>query len=191
MAPIFILDAYNILRQFVKPVDVERDLEGARGTLEARLREFADTCPRGTRIVVVYDGKRGVVPRPRLEGGLEIVFSAPPRKADDVVLDLCRKLEGSAEVHAVTSDLRDIGNRIQGLRLRHWRSRDFADHVRRRTRRTRGEGGRAGPNDAEWDDGAEAKPGDVSPEEVKAWVERFGFGESGPVNPGGSGENSA
>ena len=182
MPPTFIVDAYNLIRRLVPGETLERSLGEARATLESKLRTFRRAHGRGTRIILVYDGSAGAPPEREGEPGFEVRFSRPPRKADDVVLDLARRLEGEGDVHVVSSDEHDIGRRIEGLRLRRLTAGDFAALVERRIAGSAGRsaGGGAGGGAGGRAGGEEPrKPRAVSPEEARAWVEEFGFGDDG------------
>ena len=174
--PTFILDAYNILPEMVSKDALKGDLEAARDVLEARLRSFRRVYGQKTRIILVYDGERGAPPSIPGEPGFEVRFSRPPRKADDVILELTRQLEGEGEVHVVTSDYKDIGQRVRALRVRLWSAREFAALVERRIGSS-GPAGRKVDGPRMDEEPGSRKPGGVSPADAEAWVKEFGFGE--------------
>lgn len=172
----YILDGYNVARAMLSADDLRGDLEAVRGTLEAKLARFLQGAGRRARIVLVYDGASGQSGHASSCEGLEVVFARPPRRADDLILDLCRRREGEGDLHVVTSDLADIGNRIQALRLRHWTSADFAALVRDRARTASGHiaGGRAGRGEGPEGTGTE-KPTQVSAADTEGWLHEFGL----------------
>jgi predicted RNA-binding protein with PIN domain len=167
----FVIDGYNLLHQL--PAEKgPQDLSERRRRLEFRLRGFLYAGKLAARLIVVYDGERGMAGPPRRERGFEIIFSRPPRTADDVILDLCRQLESEPEVHVVTSDITDIASKLPGLRVRHWTSQEFLSLLEKRRRRASG-----GPRRQAGGEAGEAgeKPGEVTGDEVAEWARRFGF----------------
>ncbi|MBI1737379.1 MAG: NYN domain-containing protein [Candidatus Rokubacteria bacterium] len=98
----WLLDGYNVIRR-------DPDLHGAEeaGLAAARaalLRRVVDAERRsGDPFTVVFDGAPGPGPASS-PGRIEVVFSRPPRTADDVLMDLARRLRDGAIV--VTSDRR-------------------------------------------------------------------------------------
>jgi predicted RNA-binding protein with PIN domain len=169
----FIVDGYNVMHSILSRRERAGSLEQARAVLEARLEAFGRGSG-GARILLVYDGARGVFAGGRDAGGLEVIFSRPPRTADDVVIDLCRKLDGSPGLHVVTSDLKDIASRVGRLRLRHLTAGEFGRLVAGRIEKLAGGRRR---------EAADAKPGKVAPEEVDDWVRKFGFEDSSEESP--------
>ena len=96
----WLVDGYNVIRR-------EPDLAGAeeRGLHAGRaalLRMVGDAARRsGERFTVVFDGAPTGAPSAS-PGQVEVVFSRPPQKADDVLMSLARRLREAAVV--VTSD---------------------------------------------------------------------------------------
>ncbi len=182
MPDAFIIDAYNVIRRILTASEASLNSESARSVLEARLRAFRQASGPGTRIFLVYDGELGLPQPARREKGFEVYFSKPPRKADDVVLDLAQRHEGERGVHVVTSDFSDIAHRVRGLRVKHLTSQEFAELLAHRVspKGARGKG-ESKPGDGR----EEAKPESISSTEVDAWLKTFGFDGSG-----GSGSSS-
>jgi predicted RNA-binding protein with PIN domain len=171
----YILDGYNVARHLLCAEELCRELEAIREALEGKLIEFLRGLRRRTRIVLVYDGASGRVGDASRCPGLEVRFARPPERADDLILKLCRLGEGEGDLHVVTSDLADIGNRVRGLRLEHWTSAEFAAFVEARARRDAD--ARAGRADRE-------KPARVSPADAEGWLREFGlerFGGEGEL----------
>jgi predicted RNA-binding protein with PIN domain len=161
-----IIDGYNLLRKLPDRSGPRDELESGRAALEAKLRRYLSDH-RGVQIILVYDGGLVGQPTRQATAGLEVLFSRPPRQADDLVLDLARRLEGSTEVTVVTSDMADIGNRLAGLRVRLCSSEVFARRLTpSRTRTAAGQG----------DDIGDEKPAALAADEARTWVEEFGFG---------------
>ncbi len=171
----YIVDAYNLVHRAYREDLEQPELQTARRLLEDRLRRFQATHRRGVRIIVVWDGDRGGGVRSTRQRSFEVIFSRPPQKADDVVIEYARRLEGTGDVCVVTSDLRDIGFPLTGLRCRHMRSEDFASEVA--TRLDGAGGGRAGGKAAAAGD----KPHGPRGEQVDEWLREFGL--SGEAEP--------
>jgi len=165
----FIIDGYNLMWSILSRRAKRESLERSRALLESRLEEFL-RASRGARIFLVYDGARGVFASARREPRFEVHFAMPPRTADDLVIELCRKLEGSPGLHVVTSDFKDIASRVASLRLRHLTAREFGSLIESRT----GKVARRGATVAD-----DTKPEGSGPEEVDDWVRKFGFEDSG------------
>lgn len=171
MPSTFIIDGYNLIRLLV-PSRGEGSLLGtARDALEAKLRAFRRASEPGTRIHLVYDGESGHAAPASREKGFQVYFSRPPHTADDVVLDLARRLEGERGLHVVTSDFADIAHQIAHLRLRHLTSRDFAEILEARLRKVR--------RPARKEDAAEKPDSRLSATDVADWAREFGFEEEG------------
>jgi predicted RNA-binding protein with PIN domain len=97
----WLIDGYNVVRR-------DPDLRAAEtGSLEAgrgALLRLVGAAARRTsdHFVVVFDGAH---PRGRdpMAGQVEVMFSRPPRTADDVLVDLARKA-GAGAAAVVSSD---------------------------------------------------------------------------------------
>ncbi len=201
---IYIIDGYNLLLRAFRHLEGE-DLRAARERLEVRLREFLRTVGAGVRLILVYDGARDVAaPHAvrRNDPGLEVVFSAPPRTADDAIIEECRRLEGTAPLTVVTSDLKDIASAVRGLRLRHQTSEDFADVLDEAMSlpwagRTGSTGTTAGSGPAGQEvsppapSGEKPTPEEVSPAEVEEWVKIFSQPKGPRRKPPGGGSGGA
>ena len=163
-----IVDGYNLLH-FFSPGFADRGaLQRERNQLEAELERFRRR--RRARILLIYDGSIGVTSEGRRRKGFEVYVSRPPRQADDVILDLCRKLEGSTELAVVTSDFHDIGTRLRGLPIRLMGSREFVQLLRR-------QGHSVGQDTEGAAEAGGEKPTGLSAGEVADWLRDFGFRE--------------
>jgi hypothetical protein len=167
----YIVDAYNVIRSLVGPADMGRGLETARRILEGKLRAFR-AAPPGARVILIYDGSRGAPPDPPREPGLEIRFARPPARADDLVVETARSLEGKRGIHVVSSDIGDIVDRVARLRVTPLSAAAFAALVERKLSARGGtpRGGHAAGSH-------ESKPETIASAEVEDWVRRFGFAE--------------
>ncbi|MGQ9590013.1 MAG: NYN domain-containing protein [Planctomycetota bacterium] len=164
----YIVDGYNLLPKVLSEEERSRGLEAARALLEARLRALRSSAGGNVRFILVYDGALGAPGSRTSEPGFEVHFAKPPRKADDAILELSRKLEGSGAVCVVTSDVADIGGRIRGLRVSRASSEEFA----RKVIAALGLG--TAPKEGE-------KPRTPSAEEAESWVEEFGLARFPPA----------
>ncbi|MGH9362464.1 MAG: hypothetical protein ACRD2T_11155, partial [Thermoanaerobaculia bacterium] len=111
---------------------------------------------------------------------LEVVFSRPPRTADEAVIDECRLRAASGPITVVSSDLKDVVSRAQAAGVRHRTSEEFADILDaalERPRRARKGGARPDLLEPE-------KPSAVPADEAEKWLEIF----SKPKKPRGKKE---
>ncbi|MCI0652143.1 MAG: NYN domain-containing protein [Planctomycetes bacterium] len=165
---VWIIDGYNVIRRDgrLRAEEAARGTPSARRMLEVALGAFRRAAGRGAAIVLVYDGAPD---RDRSGGGaagLRILYPPRGQKADDVILAEARRADGSKRVHIVTSDIRDIGSRLRGLRVEHISAEEFS----RRLEEAAAPGA---------EDGAAEKPGAQSNSEVDLWLRRFGGGGEG------------
>jgi len=106
----WLIDGYNVIRR--DPDLRAAEARGLHAGREALLRRVAAAARRlSDRFTVVFDGApvRGAAP----SGRLEVVFSRPPQKADDVLVRLAR--EGGAGTAVVTDD-RAVGDAARRAR---------------------------------------------------------------------------
>ncbi len=162
----YLIDGYNLLHRaypdWLHDQSLVRGvLTRAREVLEARLKAFqADRKPT-CRILLVFDGEGARGARRDAGRNFQVLFSRAPETADDLILLLCRQLEGREDVEVITSDLNDIASRLHGLRCRHTTSEEFARLLANRAAKTGG-GHRAGE-----------KPSAVTDEELDGWLRDF------------------
>jgi len=105
----WLIDGYNVIRR--DPDLRAHEAESLQAGRTALLRLVADAARAGgDRFTVVFDGAPASRPAPA-GGQLEVIFSRPPEKADDVLVRLARQLGAGAAV--VTSDraVRDAAGR--------------------------------------------------------------------------------
>jgi len=105
----WLIDGYNVMRR--DPDLRAHEAESLQAGRTALLRLVADAARAGgDRFTVVFDGAPASRPAPA-GGQLEVIFSRPPEKADDVLVRLARQLGAGAAV--VTSDraVRDAAGR--------------------------------------------------------------------------------
>jgi hypothetical protein len=96
----WLIDGYNVIRR--DPDLRAAEAQGLEAGRKALLSLIAGIARRSAdQFTVVFDG--APVPGPATAGGqLEVIFSRPPQKADDVLVTLARR-EGQGAV-VVTSD---------------------------------------------------------------------------------------
>jgi predicted RNA-binding protein with PIN domain len=108
----WLIDGYNVIRRDPELAGLDRQSleEGRRGLL----RLIASIARSGRdEFVVVFDGARRSA-APRQDGRVQVVFSGPPDRADDVLIRLARRHGAGASV--VTSD-REIQNAARRARV--------------------------------------------------------------------------
>lgn len=181
----FIIDGYNLLHRAFSFLEVE-DLQEARRRLEVRLREFLRTGGSEKRIVLVYDGAGdfpGLPGGPRAAAGLEVIFTKPPRTADEEIMDQYRRLSGEGTVIVITSDLKAIQILGRGLQIRHWTAEEFAEILDEAMSRPSPQTAEASatPPAAE-----KPSPEEMPVEEVEEWLRIFSE-PKGPRKPPGEG----
>jgi predicted RNA-binding protein with PIN domain len=109
---LWLVDGYNVIRRDPELAGLDRrSLEDGRRGL---LRLVAQLARQGRDdFVVVFDGARVTAPSSS-DGRVQVVFSRPPERADDVVIRLARQRGAGATV--VTSD-REIQNAARRARV--------------------------------------------------------------------------
>lgn len=96
----WLIDGYNVIRR--DPDLRAHEAESLEAGRTALLRLVAHAArEKADRFTVVFDGAPASGPR-AAGGQLEVIFSRPPEKADDVLVRLARQLGAGAAV--VTSD---------------------------------------------------------------------------------------
>ncbi len=128
----YVIDGYNLLHRAYGGELRSGSLERAREFLIRKLAAFHDARRGECRILLVFDGSREVLAHGANIPGVHVLFSRAPRTADDVILDVCRDLDGKEELTVVTTDLGDIGYRISGLRCFHQTSEEFSRKMEER-----------------------------------------------------------
>ena len=100
-----IIDGYNVLHQ-IQPYKTKltQELESARIQLVHDLKIYKST--KKIEILVVFDGS-AEIPTPthhKFEGGIEIIFSRAPLKADPVIMKIIKLEKQKGRISVVTSD---------------------------------------------------------------------------------------
>ena len=164
---LWIIDGNNVIRRLPHLAELaeSQGMEAACRFLESALSAFRARQGRGHSVVVAYDRVDGVsVQRGK---GLRILTASRGGDADRIVLDEARRAEGRMEVNVVSSDRKDITNRLRGLRVKVHSAESFAPQILPK--------GGSAPTEVQED-----KPKSPSAKEVDMWLEEFGFdGEEG------------
>jgi len=133
----WLIDGYNVIRR-----DADLRAAEARGLHAGRaglLRLVASAARRLTdHFTVVFDGAPGMGPA-ESPGHVEVIFSRPPEKADDVLIRLARQ---SGDGDAVVSDDRTVADAARRARCAAISAADFIAAL----------SGGAGENDKDEDD---------------------------------------
>lgn len=162
----YIVDGYNLLWK-LDPLSMEQGrLEEARDALEARLIEFLSAADN-TEALVVYDGQGRGSPPGKPRHGVRVAFSPSGTPADEKILDYIQASADQGEVFVVSSDRKDITQRLGGTRARPVSSEEFIESLQQRLGSFRG-GGRGTPANEE-------KPPDPDSSEVDDWLHQFGM----------------
>jgi len=162
----YIVDGYNLLWKLT-PLLMERgQLEEARAGLEARLVEFLSAAGN-TEVLVVYDGQGRGSPPGKPRHGVRVAFSPSGTPADEKILDYIQASVDQGEVFVVSSDRKDITQRLGGTRASPVSSEEFIESLQQRLDGFRG-GERGLPANEE-------KPPAPDSSEVDDWLTQFGM----------------
>ncbi|MEW6753289.1 MAG: NYN domain-containing protein [Candidatus Latescibacterota bacterium] len=161
-----LVDGYNLIKTLPRFQEQERvSLASARASLEDALRTYADRA--ACRVTLVYDGGPQAAARTGGRGGrrLEVVFSEPPEKADDVIRRLVEQRHGARYLRVVTSD-RQIRRFAGRHKVRSTPAAEFALELEAPPRPDVHQ--HEGPPPLEFDPDPR-----VDPQEVEAWERLF------------------
>jgi len=122
-----LVDGYNLLYHFPELRRIiERDLEEAREGLLARLASYAEE--KGVEVVVVFDGEGRLGGVAENRGGVKVIFSRPPEKADPLIKRMIDKMEWGMDLVVVSSD-NEIRSYARLSRVRMLSSHQFANEI--------------------------------------------------------------
>jgi len=99
----FLVDGYNLMHKI--PAVKQKmggDLEAARHDLVRRLSIFGSG--KNCSITVVFDGRSGYSPTESGAGGVKVIFSRGPEKADPLIKRIIDQQGGGSMLNVVTSD---------------------------------------------------------------------------------------
>lgn len=103
----YIIDGYNLIHKMPDLKNLlNDDLEGARDGLMQRLSSFRQAT--NAKITVVFDGASSILQHPSSFGGMKMIFSKYPEKADPVIKRMVDE-QHDENLYIVTSD-REIQN---------------------------------------------------------------------------------
>ena len=117
----WLIDGYNVIRRDadLRAAEAGGGLHAGRAAL---LRLVAGAARRHSdHFTVVFDGAPGVGPA-ESPGQVEVIFSRPPEKADDVLMRLARQ---SGDGDAVVSDDRTVADAARRARCAAISAADF------------------------------------------------------------------
>jgi predicted RNA-binding protein with PIN domain len=163
---VWIVDGNNCIGRDpqLKKVAAARGMEAAVRLLWSQLGDFRRRQGRGHAVLLVLDGVAALGVAAAAEArGLRILRPRPGQDADTVVLDEARRHEGRGRVTVVTSDHKDIGARLRGLRVSWLTIEEFSRRL--------------------WPDAVDAVGASDSEKpkasrraaDVEEWLQRFGF----------------
>jgi predicted RNA-binding protein with PIN domain len=166
-----LVDGYNVIK--TDPHLRRREqvsLKAARLSLEQILRAY--TARSRAFVTLFYDGDEGLesLSDNREQGFLQVVFSHPPEKADDLIKRTIQRQHGSGRVRVITSD-REIRRFARRHKLRSTPSSEFVEEVNRLPRPPAATC--ASPPPPELD--PELR---LTPEEIEAWEQLFQRGKN-------------
>jgi len=128
-----LIDGYNLIRQSERLAAQERrgGLETGRNALIQTLAAYR--AATGDRVTVVFDGDDGIgfVSGASRQQGIEVIFSRPPKSADDLIVKRIRRKHGKKAMLVVSSDSA-IRQEARRHRIREMQAEEFEVNVRRR-----------------------------------------------------------
>lgn len=164
-----LIDGYNVIKAVPRFRRRERiSLESARQALAQSLLIY--TQRTGARITLFFDGDEGLEPalETAQQDDVQVLFSRPPEKADDLMKRAIQQKHGARRVRAISSD-REIRRFAEKHKIRTTASAEFAAELERTPSQPA-----ARPTPREFDPHLV-----LDEEEVRAWEELFreGCGE--------------
>src|SRR2546425_7194915 len=112
----WLIDGYNVIRR--DPDLRAEEAESLEAGRTALLRLVAQAARAGgDRFTVVFDGAPATRPAPA-GGQVEVIFSRPPEKADDVLVRLARQLGAGSAVVTSHPAVRDAAGPARCARIR-------------------------------------------------------------------------
>ena len=110
-----LVDGYNLIKTspFFRHYEAI-SLQRARQALAQALGAYAKQ--RGVRITLFFDGDAGVGER-SASGPVQVVFSRPPLKADDLIKEAVQERHGAKDLRVISSD-REIARFARHHRVR-------------------------------------------------------------------------
>jgi len=152
-----LIDGYNLLYKDDALKNLaERSLEAAREQLVAGIAAYRTG---DMEIIVVFDGRGASTARNSSRPGVQVRFSAFPKTADQLIVELMDREPRRSSLTVVTSDRKDIGRVVRAEGVRWISSESFLGRLRRARKSA------SSP--------AIDKPRQVSEDDVEYWLKRF------------------
>lgn len=120
----YLIDGYNLghkipqVKQFLNQQNFAAAIEAIIQAVQQRLNS------RKNRVIIVFDGKRGVFASPAGITSIEIKFSRKPQEADDVIRQYLRRAKDTSDIVVISSD-RAIINSARDLGAQALTSEEF------------------------------------------------------------------
>ena len=126
-----VLDGYNVIHALPELArHLDRSLEAAREALVALCRDYRARRGDIERLYVVFDGDHASGRWPKTErGGVTVLFTERPEKADERILSLIRAQGGRARFLVVSND-NEIFNNARALGARAISAQEFSGRLR-------------------------------------------------------------
>lgn len=100
----YIIDGYNVIHRIDRfRAQMVQSLEKGRSALITKLSSFQSR--RRVSVTVVFDGDHAPGVYPESRGSVEILFSKPPKKADDLIKRLIDEQHHKKDITVVSSDM--------------------------------------------------------------------------------------
>lgn len=124
-----LVDGYNVIK--ADPLLSRREqvsLEAGRDGLQQSLISYARRS--GTRITLYFDGDEGLdcAPVSSRRDSVQVLFSRPPEKADDLIKKAIQSKHGAKRLRVITSD-REIRDFARRHKVRSTPAHEFAEEL--------------------------------------------------------------
>ena len=111
----YLIDGYNLGHKIPEVVRLlqKKDFYAAIEWIIHTVQMCINT--RRNRVIIVFDGKKGLFDYPRSASTIEVLFSRKPQEADDIIREILRKQTDASHWIVVSSDneilktARDLG----------------------------------------------------------------------------------
>ncbi len=120
----YLIDGYNLghkipeVRRLLNKKDFYRAIERIIHIVQRQINT------RRHRVIIVFDGKKGVFDYPRSASSVEVLFSRKPQEADDIIRAILRKESEPSQWMVISSD-NEILKTARDLGARYTRSEAF------------------------------------------------------------------
>ncbi len=104
MKKLYIIDGYNMIHRIDRfRAQMVQSLEKGRSALVTKLSSFQ--AQRRVAVTIVFDGDSALGIYPESRGSVEILYSKPPKKADDLIKRLVDEQHNKNDITVVSSDM--------------------------------------------------------------------------------------